>query len=141
MFIRLSLLITYGGFLIALSAFKTSELFLPQIYQFEAFLGGDKWMHFKLSSLLAFMALMTFSNKSQEVLKIVIRTTLICLALTLGLLVDELHQSIASTRRFEWLDFLYGFSGIGLGVVCFLFVSTISQQYQLRITKKTEKNR
>jgi len=130
MYIKLALLFIYGSFLIALSVFKTSEIFLPQIYQFEAFLGGDKWMHFKLSSLLAFIALLAFTPATKEIFKLIVRTIIICILLAAGLLIDEFHQSLASTRRFEWLDFIYGLSGIGLGLVCYLTVLLLMRKYQ-----------
>ncbi len=136
MYIKLALLFIYGSFLIALSIFKTSEIFLPQIYQFEAFLGGDKWMHFKLSSLLAFIALLTFTPTTKEIFKLMIRTITICILLVAGLLMDEFHQALASTRRFEWLDFIYGLSGIGLGLVCYLTVLLLMHKYQLRFVNK-----
>ncbi len=130
MYIKLALLFIYGSFLIALSIFKTSELFLPQIYQFEALLGGDKWMHFKLSSLLAFIALLTFTPATKEIIKLTVRTIIICFLLAAGLLMDEFHQALASTRRFEWLDFIYGLSGIGLGLVCYLITLLLRRKYQ-----------
>ena len=136
MYIKLALLFIYGSFLIALSIFKTSEIFLPQIYQFEAFLGGDKWMHFKLSSLLAFIALLTFTPATKENYKLIVRTIIICILLATGLLMDEFHQALASTRRFEWLDFIYGLSGIGLGLVCYLTVLLLMHKYQLRFVNK-----
>jgi len=136
MYIKLALLFIYGSFLIALSVFKTSELFLPQIYQFEAFLGGDKWMHFKLSSLLAFIALLTFTPATKEIFKLIVRTIIICILLAAGLLMDEFHQALASTRRFEWLDFIYGLSGIGLGLVCYLIVLLLVHKYQLKFVNK-----
>lgn len=120
------LLLIYGSFLIALSVFKTNEILLPYIYQFEAYLGGDKFMHLKLSAALSFLALLALIPGSQGGLKLVVHCLGICFLLTLGLAFDEFHQMLISTRRFEWLDFIYGAVGIGIGFVAYLFIPLLS---------------
>lgn len=118
--IRLLALFVYGSFLIALSACKTAEIFLQPIYQLEDLLGGDKLMHLKLSAILATLALIALIPNSKDGLKVVLHAFGICLLLILGLMTDEFHQALISTRRFEWLDFAYGVSGIGIGLAGYL---------------------
>lgn len=106
MSIRQWLFLVYLAFLVLLSVCKSAEIFLPYIYQFEAFLGGDKWMHFKLALLLGFFAVSVFSAK---------KLVLVLLVLLIGLFVDEAMQYLLASRRFEWLDALYGVSGLLFG--------------------------
>lgn len=123
--IKFCIFVIYGCFLIALSALKTAELFLPYIYQLESVLGGDKLMHLKLSAALSFLALLVFVPKWGSVwgLKVVIRCLLVCLLLIIGLSLDELHQAFTSTRRFEFMDLAHGIAGICIGLVAYwLFV-------------------
>lgn len=138
-FIRLKFfsLILYGCFLITLSFFKTAEIMLPTIYQFESLLGGDKLMHLTLSSLLSLIALWALVPSLLKGLELnVIRWLLwclgICALLTTGLLVDELHQAFVKSRRFEWLDLAYGVGGVGIGFIIFTIISL------LKLTHKYE---
>ena len=114
------ILLIYGCFLISLSVFKTSEIFLPYIYQLEAFLGGDKLMHLKLSAVLSILALFALIPNGKQGLKLLAHAFGICFLLITGLMLDELHQALISTRRFEWLDFIYGVSGISMGLAVYL---------------------
>lgn len=114
------ILLIYGCFLISLSVFKTSEIFLPYIYQLEAFLGGDKLMHLKLSAVLSILALFALISNNKQGLKLLVHALGICFLLITGLMLDELHQALISTRRFEWLDFAYGVSGISIGLAAYL---------------------
>lgn len=131
--IKIAVLVLYGCCLIALSMFKTAELFLPTIYAIESWLGGDKLMHLKLSAVLTVLALLAFvsinerragmSNSTYTVFYPTFSPVLfslgICGLLVAGLLIDELHQAFVSTRRFEWCDLAYGASGISIGFLIF----------------------
>jgi VanZ family protein len=106
-----------------LSFFKSAELFLPSIHQFEVWLGGDKLMHLKLSTLLSFLACAGVHKlKLWGELKLLWKLFFIQLFLTIALLLDESHQYFASTRRFEWLDYSYGISGLFIGLTLYGFV-------------------
>jgi hypothetical protein len=104
-----------------LSFFKSAELFLPAIHHFEAWLGGDKLMHLRLSVVLSVMACFVVSNiKKGFPLNTVWRILFIQLFLVSCLLLDEAYQYLAPSRRFELLDFYYGAGGllIGLSIYC-----------------------
>lgn len=124
--IKFSALVIYGCFLIALSVFKTAELFLPTIYGLENFFGGDKLMHLKLSMVLSVLALLAVTpsrdcaRNGVANTKVLWRAAGVSLLLVVGLFADELHQALVSTRRFEWWDFAYGISGIIIGLLLFI---------------------
>jgi hypothetical protein len=104
-----------------LSFFKSAELFLPANYQFEVWLGGDKLMHLKLSVVLSVLACFAASSiKKGLPLNTVWRVLFMQLFLVSCLLLDEAHQYLAPSRRFELLDFYYGAGGllIGLSIYC-----------------------
>lgn len=130
--LKVFILVIYGCLLIALSAFKSAELFLPTIYQLEAFFGGDKLMHLKLSIGLSYLALFALVKISDDVtlLSVLLRSFAVCTLLVSGLLLDELHQALVSTRRFEWWDLAYGMAGIGIGFVVYIL------GFLLRVTIK-----
>ena len=107
---------------------KTTGLFLPDIYRFEALLGGDKLMHLKLSFLLSIIACTAISNRrffSAISSSHLLRLILLQLALVSCLLLDELHQYMFSSRRFEWQDFYYGAGGLLLGTVVYYICFTL----------------
>lgn len=82
-------------------------------------------MHLKLSVLLSIFACAAALNlKAWGELKLVWRLFYIQLFLVTALLLDESHQYLANSRRFEWLDFSYGVMGlfIGLNMYCLLVV-------------------
>lgn len=106
MSIKLALLLFYLFFLLALSGCKSAEIFLPYIYQLEAWLGGDKWMHFKLAAVLGVLAVWLAEGR-----KLVVLLTLF----SLGIFIDEFHQYVLASRRFEWLDSLCGLAGLCAG--------------------------
>jgi hypothetical protein len=111
----------YCCLLLMLSFFKSAEVFLPAIYQFQEWLGGDKLMHLKLSIILSVLACFAASDiKKNFPLKTVWRLLFIQLFLASCLLLDEAHQYWAVSRRFEWMDFYYGAGGllIGLSIFC-----------------------
>jgi hypothetical protein len=111
----------YCCLLLMLSLFKSAEIFLPAIYQFEAWLGGDKLMHLKLALVLSVLACFAVSNiKTRFPLHTFWRLLLMQSLLASCLLLDEAHQYLAASRRFEWLDFYYGAGGllIGMSVYC-----------------------
>jgi hypothetical protein len=111
--------------LFLLSAFKSTELFLPAIYQFEAWLGGDKLMHLKLSIVLSLLAC-SVAQRAKAWLKLSLfwRLFFAQIFLMLGLLLDESHQYLTHSRRFEWMDFSYGVIGlfIGLAIYCLILI-------------------
>lgn len=130
---KIAVLVLYGCCLIALSIFKTAELFLPTIYAIEGWLGGDKLMHLKLSAVLTVLALLALVSVNERravssdstntdfypTFFSVLISLGICGLLVAGLLVDELHQAFVSTRRFELSDLAYGVSGISIGFIVF----------------------
>lgn len=119
--------VAYCVFLLALSVLKSTESFLPAIYQFEAWLGGDKLMHLKLSALLSLLAcIVSHEFKRLYALNIIWRVFVIQLLLTLSLLADEAHQYLMATRRFEWADFSYGAAGLLIGLFAYLISFKIS---------------
>lgn len=118
--LRLFTLLLFCCLLLVLSAFKTLELYLSYIYQLERFLGGDKLMHFKLSAVLSFLALLAFLSPQKKLSELVSLIALIFCFLLAGLGLDELHQALTSTRRFEWMDLAYGVGGIVFGMSVFL---------------------
>jgi hypothetical protein len=108
-----------------LSVFKSAEFFLPTIYQFEVWLGGDKLMHLKLSIILSVLACFVVNKiKPDFPLNKIWRLALMQFFLLACLLIDETHQYLAASRRFEWLDFYYGASGllIGLSIYCAVLI-------------------
>jgi len=107
MFIRKALFFLYLFFLVVLSICKSAEIFLPYIYQFEYFLGGDMWMHFKLALLLGLLSVLAFTST---------RLIWVLLMLLSGLVLDEALQYVLASRRFEWLDGIYGVAGLLFGV-------------------------
>lgn len=126
--IKVVSLILYGCFLIVLSSLKTNKILLPFIYQLESALGGDKLMHLILSMLLSLLALWALVPDLLKTFNFNFGRWLflcfgVCLLLTVGLLVDELHQMFVSSRRFEWLDFAYGVGGIGIGFIIFTIIN------------------
>jgi hypothetical protein len=129
----------YCCLLLMLSFFKSAELFLPAIYQFEAWLGGDKLMHLKLSVVLSVLACFAVSNiKKGFALNIFWRLLFVHLFLVSCLLLDEAHQYLASSRRFELMDFYYGAVGLFIGLLlycCFFAVKIVC-----RLMLKTEFN-
>jgi hypothetical protein len=120
----------YCSLLVALSVCKSAELFLPAIYQFEFWLGGDKLMHLKLSLLLSLLACFA-SNKVNLAgsLNFFWRIATTQAILVAGLLVDEGHQYFATSRRFEWLDFSYGATGLFMGLIVYLAVAAFTHSY------------
>ena len=114
------LFISYGLSLVVLSVFKSAEIFLPQIYALEHWLGGDKWMHFKLSAMLA--VLTCFASERVLDLAPFRRILVATLCLALALSIDEALQGVFASRRFELADLAYGCSGVLAGVVGYLAV-------------------
>lgn len=114
-----------------LSFLKSAELFLPDIYQFEAWLGGDKLVHLKLSILLSFLACAcALKLKIWGQLKLEWKLFFIQLFLMIALLLDESHQYLASSRRFEWLDYVYGISGLLIGLVAYGLLLVLKYYYE-----------
>lgn len=112
--------------LLLLTVSKSLELFLPEIYQLEALLGGDKLMHLKLSLVLSILA--CFASQQLKLLRsfnLLWRLVFVQGVLMTGLLMDEAHQQIASSRRFEWLDLSYGVFGLVIGLSIYLIFITI----------------
>jgi glycopeptide antibiotics resistance protein len=112
--------ILYGVLLLALSVFKSAEVALPTVYGIERWLGGDKWMHFKLSGILAILA--CFASERVLDLAAIKRTLRVFPVLVLALAIDEALQFLTATRRFEFLDLVWGVSGLLAGALGYLLV-------------------
>jgi hypothetical protein len=124
-----------------LSLFKSAEVFLPAISQFQLWVGGDKLMHLKLSSVLSLLACFVACNIMKNfVIHVFWRLLFIQLFLTSCLLLDEAHQYLALSRRFEWLDFYYGAFGllIGLSVYCCFLGLKMAYKSMLKTEFKPE---
>jgi len=109
--------IVYCLVLLLLTVFKSAEMYLPAIHQLQAWLGGDKLMHLKLSLLLSLFACIAGRRlKILGSLKLPGQLFCIQLFLVTALLLDESHQYLTHSRRFEWLDFSYGVLGLFIGL-------------------------
>ncbi|MEC8522754.1 MAG: hypothetical protein VXZ24_00720 [Pseudomonadota bacterium] len=119
----LLIFLSYGVLLLLMSAFKTAELLLPQITWLEQALGGDKWMHFKLSILLAVLACLA----STQVLDLrpISRALVVFGVLLFALALDEALQYGLASRRFELLDLAYGSAGLLCGTLGYFVVGTL----------------
>jgi hypothetical protein len=129
----------YCFFLLMLSFFKSAEWFLSAIYQFEVWLGGDKLMHLKLSLILSVLASFAASSISKGFpLNVFWRLLFIQLFLVSCLLLDETHQYVMLSRRFEWMDFYYGASGlfIGLFIYCGMLFIRFSYKSVIKNTSR-----
>lgn len=112
--------ILYGVLLLALSMFKSAEVALSTVYGIERWLGGDKWMHFKLSGILAILA--CFASERVLDSAAIKRTLRVFPVLALALATDEALQFLTTTRRFEFLDLVCGVSGLLAGALGYLLV-------------------
>ena len=125
-----ALFVVYAVVLVGLSGFKSAELYLSQIHGLEHWLGGDKWMHFKLSALLSILACFA----SERVLDLAPIKRILCVlcVLLISLVVDEALQYGVSSRRFELLDLAYGISGLLSGILGYLAVTAIKRRVNRR---------
>ena len=114
------LFLVYAIGLIVLSACKSAEIGLPQIHGLEAWLGGDKSMHFTLSAILA--ALACFASERVLDLAPITRTIVVCCVLVTALSLDEGLQYVLASRRFELLDLAFGSLGLLTGTLGYLSV-------------------
>ncbi|MFT6859657.1 MAG: VanZ family protein [Thalassolituus oleivorans] len=123
----LPLFIAYGALLVVLSVCKTAEWFLPSINALEHWLGGDKWMHLKLATILSFLACFA----SERVIEFALGRRILAVFgfLVAALLLDEAHQYIVASRRFEWLDSAYGVCGLVGGIAIYLVVLMITSRF------------
>ena len=121
------LFIAYGALLVVLSVCKTAEWFLPTINGIEHWLGGDKWMHLKLATILSFLACFA----SERVIESALGRRILAVFgfLVVALLLDEAHQYIVASRRFEWLDSAYGVCGLVGGIAIYLVVLMITSRF------------
>ena len=117
----LVLFIGYTFLLVLLSGLKSAGLFLHQIHALELFLGGDKWMHLLLAVPLSFLA----NLAAERVMKLsfIARIILVLAVLVFGLMVDELHQQFFASRRFDWMDSVWGSTGLLVGLAGYLLFS------------------
>ncbi|TNC83657.1 MAG: hypothetical protein CSH37_13415 [Thalassolituus sp.] len=117
-------LLVYAIGLIVLSACKSVEIGLTQIHGLEAWLGGDKSMHFSmhftLSAILAVLA--CFASERVLDLAPITRTIGVCCVLVAALSIDEGIQYVLASRRFELLDLAFGSLGLLTGVLGYLSV-------------------
>lgn len=109
--------VLFGVILVALSTLKSLHMFLPELKALERFMGGDKWMHFKLAALLGFLGSMSARQLSKEVI-IVMPLTL--LSLLAALAADELLQKLSPSRAFDLGDLYAGVLGIITGGLFFM---------------------
>ena len=132
------LFILYALFLLLLSACKSAELFLPQIHALQAWLGGDKLMHCKLAIFLSFFAISAYAPKASK--RRGVSLLIVIALLACGLLLDEFHQLLLGSRRFDLIDTVYGLLGVGLGLILRFFVdASVSALKHFVFRKKTEK--
>jgi hypothetical protein len=118
--------------LLALSFFKSVELFLPFIHQMEDWLGGDKLVHMKLSLVLSFFACIVSREVRKDIkINLPLRLFFMQIVLIIGLLLDEAHQYVMLSRRFEWMDFYYGASGLFIGLLVYCGLLFIRLAYNL----------
>ena len=116
----ISVFTVYCLVLLALSFFKSAELFLPAIHEMEYWLGGDKLVHMKLSLVLSFFACIVSREVKKNVkINVFLRLFFMQVVLITGLLLDEAHQYVMFSRRFEWMDFYYGASGLFIGLLIY----------------------
>ena len=118
----------YAIGLIVLSAFKSAEIGLAQIHGLEAWLGGDKSMHFTLSAILAVLA--CFASERVLDLAPITRTIGVCFVLLAALTLDEGLQYVLASRRFELLDLTFGSLGLLAGVLGYLSVKFVWSKYK-----------
>tara|TARA_Y100000296_G_scaffold48185_1_gene55210 strand:- start:4724 stop:5140 length:417 start_codon:yes stop_codon:yes gene_type:complete len=110
----------YCIFLICLSGLKSAGLFLPHIYDLEQWMGGDKWMHLKFSAILSILA--CFASERVLDLAAFRRMLVVLLSLMLALAIDESLQYLLVSRRFEFLDYAYGLSGVVSGISLYALI-------------------
>lgn len=130
--LNLFLLVFYAFFLLALTMFKSIEVFRSELAFIEASLGGDKIEHFILALLLSFLVwpvAWSLNNSRYSKARVTVFTLLL---LILALLLDELHQFFISSRHFDWQDSAFGVAGLLVGlilrvlIVFFLFSNKFS---------------
>ena len=83
-------------------------------------------MHLKLSLVLSVLA--CFASQRSRLFtsfNLLWRLVIVQGTLVVGLMIDEAHQQLASSRRFEWLDLSYGVAGLFIGLVIYLLFITI----------------
>jgi VanZ family protein len=114
------LFLVYAIGLIVLSACKSAEIGLTQIHGLEAWLGGDKSMHFTLSAILAVLA--CFASERVLDLAPITRTIVVFCVLVTALSLDEGLQYVLASRRFELLDLAFGSLGLLTGALGYLSV-------------------
>ncbi|MBQ0727892.1 MULTISPECIES: VanZ family protein [Thalassolituus] len=100
---------------------------MPSINALEHWLGGDKWMHLKLATILSFLACFA----SERVIEFALGRRILAVFgfLVAALLLDEAHQYIVASRRFEWLDSAYGVCGLVGGIAIYLVVLMITSRF------------
>ena len=114
------LFVSYAIVLMLLSGLKSAEVALAQIHTIEAWLGGDKNMHFTLSAILAVLA--CFASKRVLDLAPITRTIVVFCVLVTALSLDEGLQYVLASRRFELLDLAFGSLGLLTGTLGYLSV-------------------
>ena len=83
-------------------------------------------MHLLLAVPLSFLA----NIAAERVMKLsfIARIVLVLAALVLGLMADELHQQFFASRRFDWMDSVWGSTGLLVGLAAYLLFS-LSRKY------------
>ncbi|MDF1762621.1 MAG: VanZ family protein [Oleibacter sp.] len=129
----LYILMVYGVFLVGLSVCKSAEWFLPQLYVIEHWLGGDKWMHLTLSTILA--SLVFFATERKIGMTGVKRVTILFVILFVLLATDELLQYFVSTRRLDIKDFVAGMTGLVLGLLFYVVLNGLLKLRNVLVKK------
>ena len=114
------LFVSYVATLISLSAFKSLEIYLPTLFLIERLMGGDKWMHLKFSAILSILA--CFASERVLDLAAFRRMLVVLMSLMLALAIDESLQYLLVSRRFEFLDYAYGLSGVVSGISLYALI-------------------
>lgn len=115
----------YVLFLLILSGCKSFEIMLGHIHALERAVGGDKVLHLLLAiplGLLFFLGTEHYFRRRW--LHILLGWWVLCG----GLIMEELSQFWLATRRFDWLDSLYGFAGILVATLLYLIVLVVKYQ-------------
>lgn len=121
--------IVFGVVLAVLSCLKSMQLWVPEIAALEGWLGGDKWMHFKLSFVLSLLGLMATRCvlPSWSVLP---RVSVTLFFLTLMLALDEFLQQFSDSRHFDVDDLYAGSVGLVTGAALYVFSALLRRSLQ-----------
>jgi hypothetical protein len=135
-----ALLLGYLICLVTLSAAKSIGSFTGQIALIEWMLGGDKWTHFTLSVLLAFLTCLA----TGRVLGLRPSRTLFLLfsLMVSSLVIDECMQQFFTTRRFDLVDLGCGVMGLVVGLLIYvLAVKSVQMRIGASLSQQDAKKK